>query len=52
MNSERFVICDFVVTERKARTGRNPHTGETIEIAASKGIKFKAGKKIKDAVNG
>jgi len=40
----------FEVTERAARTGRNPHTGETIEIAASKSPKFKAGKALKDAV--
>ena len=40
----------FGVTERAARTGRNPQTGETIEIAASKSPKFKAGKAFKDAV--
>ncbi len=40
----------FEVTERAARIGRNPKTGETIEIAASKAPKFKAGKALKDAV--
>lgn len=42
---------NFEVTERAARTGRNPQTGESIEIAASKSPKFKAGKAFKDAVN-
>ncbi len=42
----------FDVAERAARTGRNPQTGATIEIAASKGVRFKAGKGLKDAVNG
>lgn len=41
----------FEVSERGARTGINPHTKETIEIAASKAPKFKAGKALKDAVN-
>lgn len=41
----------FSVTDRKASTGRNPRTGETIQIAASKQPKFKAGKGLKDAVN-
>jgi DNA-binding protein HU-beta len=36
---------------RAARTGRNPQTGETIEIAAAKTVKFTAGKAFKDAVN-
>lgn len=40
----------FEVTERVARTGRNPQTGETITIAASKSPKFKAGKALKTAV--
>ena len=40
-----------VVTERAAREGRNPQTGETMTIAASKSPKFKAGKALKDAVN-
>ena len=42
----------FGVSERAARTGRNPQTGETLQIAASKAPKFKAGKALKDAVNG
>jgi DNA-binding protein HU-beta len=37
--------------ERAARTGRNPATGEAIEIAAAKTVKFTAGKAFKDAVN-
>ena len=41
----------FSVSARSARTGRNPRTGETIQIAASKTPKFKAGKALKDAVN-
>ncbi len=41
----------FEVTERPARTGRNPLTGEDISIAASKQPKFKAGKLLKEAVN-
>ena len=42
----------FVVSERAARTGRNPQTGETLQIAALRTPKFKAGKALKDAVNG
>ena len=41
----------FEVSERAARTGLNPRTKETIEIAASKALKFKAGKALKDLVN-
>ena len=41
----------FEVSERAAREGRNPHTGEAMPIAASKAPKFKAGKALKDAVN-
>lgn len=41
----------FDVRERAARTGRNPRTGETIQIKASKNPAFKAGKALKDAVN-
>jgi DNA-binding protein HU-beta len=41
----------FTVRERAARTGRNPQTGETINIKASKNPAFKAGKALKDAVN-
>ena len=40
----------FEVRERAARTGRNPHTGETIEIAAAKAPAFKPGKALKDAI--
>jgi DNA-binding protein HU-beta len=39
------------VSARKARTGRNPKTGESIQIAASKSAKFKAGKSLKDQLN-
>ena len=41
----------FEVSERAAREGRNPQTGETMTIAASKAPKFKAGKALKDLVN-
>ncbi len=41
----------FSVKERAARTGRNPRTGEAIQIAAAKVPGFKAGKALKDAVN-
>ena len=41
----------FEVSERAAREGRNPRTGETMTIAASKTPKFKAGKALKDLVN-
>lgn len=41
----------FDVSNRKARTGRNPQTGEEIKIAASKTPKFKAGKSFKDMMN-
>ena len=41
----------FEVSERAAREGRNPLTGETIKIAASKSPKFKAGKALKDSLN-
>ncbi len=41
----------FTVKARAARTGRNPRTGETIQIKASKVPGFKAGKALKDAVN-
>ena len=42
----------FEVSERAAREGRNPQTGESMTIAASKAPKFKAGKALKDLVNG
>jgi len=41
----------FLVRERKARQGRNPRTGETIQIKAANNPAFKAGKALKDAVN-
>ena len=41
----------FEVSERAAREGRNPQTGKTMKIEASKSPKFKAGKALKDAVN-
>ena len=41
----------FEVSERAARTGRNPQTGEEMTIAASKSPKFKAGKALKDSLN-
>ena len=41
----------FEVSERAAREGRNPQTGETMKIAASKAPKFKAGKALKDMIN-
>ena len=42
----------FEVKERAARTGRNPRTGEDVEIPASKAASFKPGKALKDALNG
>jgi len=41
----------FATAQRKAGTGRNPRTGEEMQIAASTTIRFKAGKGLKDAVN-
>ncbi|MCP4010517.1 MAG: HU family DNA-binding protein [Proteobacteria bacterium] len=41
----------FSISNRAARTGRNPRTGEAIQIKAAKLPKFKAGKALKDAVN-
>ena len=41
----------FSVSQRKARTGRNPKTGETIQIAASRAAKFKAGKGLKESLS-
>lgn len=41
----------FTISKRAARTGRNPQTGATIKIAASKAPKFRPGKSLKDAVN-
>lgn len=44
-------LGSFHVTERKAREGRNPRTKEAITIPASKNIRFKAGKDLRDALN-
>ncbi len=41
----------FGVSKRKARTGRNPQTGETIKIKAKKAVKFKAGKQLDYSLN-
>ena len=40
----------FAVVTRKARTGRNPKTGESVEIAAARKVKFKASDTLKDAL--
>ena len=45
-------LGSFKVSERAARKGRNPKTGESIKIAASKNVRFSAGKAFKDAVSG
>lgn len=42
----------FTVAQRKARTGRNPQTGETIKIKAKKVVKFKVAKACQDSVTG
>lgn len=41
----------FSVSQRDARTGRNPQTGETINIPSKKVVKFKPGKELSDSVN-
>ncbi len=41
----------FQLSHRAARKGRNPQTGEPMDIKASTGVRFKAGKALKDAVN-
>lgn len=41
----------FLTTERKASVGRNPRTGEAIDIAAANAVKFKPAKTLKDAIN-
>jgi DNA-binding protein HU-beta len=41
----------FSVSQRNARTGRNPKTGETIQIASSRAAKFKAGKTLKESLS-
>ncbi|WP_119396482.1 HU family DNA-binding protein [Salinibius halmophilus] len=54
-NDDQVVLVGFgtfQVKERAARTGRNPQTGAEIQIAAAKVPSFKAGKALKDAVNG
>jgi DNA-binding protein HU-beta len=43
-------LGSFSVSERAARKGRNPQTGEEIEIAAGRGVKFKAAKALKEAI--
>ena len=48
----RFVgFGTFSIAKRAATTGRNPRTGEPIKIKASKNVKFKAGKELKESVN-
>ncbi len=42
-------LGNFKVTERAARQGRNPRTGEPLQIAASKNVKFMPGKLLKDS---
>ena len=44
-------LGSFSVSSRKAREGRNPRTKETITIPASKNVKFKAGKDLRDLLN-
>lgn len=44
-------LGSFSVTQRKAREGRNPRTKETITIPASKNVRFKAGKDLRDVLN-
>ena len=48
---EKIGFGTFEVSERAAREGRNPQTGEAMTIAASKTPKFKAGKALKDSIN-
>ena len=50
-NSVRTTLGTFSVYKRGARKGRNPATGVAIKIKASKGIRFKASKTLKDKVN-
>ena len=49
--SVRTTLGTFSVYKRGARKGRNPATGEAIKIKASKGVRFKASKTLKDSVN-
>src|SRR3954469_9017025 len=44
-------LGSFSVSQRKAREGRNPRTKETITIPASKNVRFKAGKDLRDVLN-
>ena len=44
-------LGSFSVSQRKARQGRNPRTNETIQIPASKNVRFKAGKDLRDSLN-
>ena len=48
---DKVQLGTFEVRNREARTGKNPRTGEAIQIAASKVPAFKAGKALKDVVN-
>jgi DNA-binding protein HU-beta len=53
-NNDRISLVgfgSFSVSERAARTGRNPQTGKEIQIAAKKVIKFKAGAELTDKIN-
>jgi DNA-binding protein HU-beta len=52
--NQRVTLVGFgtwAVSKRKARTGRNPQTGETIKIKAKKAVRFKAGKQLEKALN-
>ncbi len=44
-------LGSFSVSHRAGRTGRNPKTGESIEISASNGVRFKVSRPLKDALN-
>ncbi len=44
-------FCTFTVKNKPATTGRNPKTGETVQIAAKNAVTIKAGSKLKDALN-
>ncbi len=53
-NGEKLTLVGFGtfdINRRKATTGRNPRTGEEIQIAAANVVKFKAGKQLKESVN-
>jgi len=45
-------LGSFVAGDRAARTGRNPKTGESIDIPATKTVRFKVGKELKDSLHG